>query len=279
MFRIITNSSMKINKYFHIASATLFTHSSGFQIIPTGTKHSGLLRNNKIHYILPSSNDHQRTTTRLLAEKSFFEKAGDAIKSIIPFGKNKSDAITRKEQAKEEVSSSIDKIFKDAPLGVKMFGKLMKPLVSSIAGSLAEAVEEQSRQTSELLSDARGYIVRNSECIRYLGEPIEVSSPFSQSSSTVSINGQTRSRISASFAVTGRNGSAVATMDSSDGRIDNLYVNINGRNIPIDTRISGSAKAQEIIEESVYKKASYGLGKNHNQGKIIDAEFVDKKIK
>lgn len=261
----------------HIFSASLVTQSNGFQVMmPHGNIYRELHRN---HHVVPSieSSCHQKTTTRLFAEKSFLEKAGDAIKSIIPFGKKKSEAITKKQRAKEEVSSSIDKIFQDAPLGVRMFGKMMKPLVSSLAGNLAEAVEEQSRQMSDLLSDARGYIIRNAECSRYLGEPIEVSSPFSQSSSTVSINGKTESRISASFTVTGRNGSAVATMNSSNGNIDRLYLNVNGRNIEIDTK--GASRNDSIfVDDSTYQKASSGLGKNHNRGKIIDAEFVDKKV-
>lgn len=262
----------------HIFSASLVTQSNGFQVmLPHGNNIYRELNRN--HHIVPSieSSCHLKTATRLFAEKSFLEKAGDAIKSIIPFGKKKTEAITKKQRAKEEVSSSIDKIFQDAPLGVRMFGKMMKPLVSSLAGNLAEAVEEQSRQMSDLLSDARGYIIRNAECSRYLGEPIEVSSPFSQSSSTVSINGKTESRISASFTVTGRNGSAVATMNSSNGNIDRLYLNVNGRNIEIDTK--GASRNDSIfVDDSKYQKSSSGLGKNHNRGKIIDAEFVDKKV-
>jgi hypothetical protein len=262
-----------------ILSATLVTQSKGFQVIMP--HHGNIYRGvQQSHHGTSSiySPPHQKTMTRLFAEKSFLEKAGDAIKSIIPFGKKNTDAITKKQKAKEEVSSSIDKIFQDAPLGVRMFGKMMKPLVSSIAGNLAEAVEEQSRQMSDLLSDARGYIIGNAECSRYLGEPIEVSSPFSQSSSTVSINGKTESRISASFTVTGRNGSAVATMNSSNGIIDSLYVNVNGRNIAIDTRGSSTRETSVFVDDTTYKKASSGLGKNHNRGKIIDAEFVDKKV-
>jgi len=269
---------MKISRYLYSFSATLVTHSNGFQVtMPHRSACRGLQQNHVTPSIL-SHPSHQKTITRLFAEKSFLEKAGDAIKSIIPFGKKKTDAITMKKQnAKEEVSSSIDKMFQDAPLGVRMFGKMMKPLVSSLAGNLAEAVEEQSRQMSDLLSDARGYIIRNAECSRYLGEPIEVSSPFSQSISTVSINGKTQSRILASFTVTGRNSSAVATMNSSNGNIDSLYVNLNGRNIAIDTR--GPSRDEAVFyDDSTYNKASSGLGKNHGKGEIIDAEFVDKKV-
>lgn len=212
-------------------------------------------------------------------------EAADAIKSKLPFGgkENESASITMKEQTKQDVSSSIDTIFKDAPLGVRMMGKMIKPIISSIAGNLAETMAEQSRQMKDILDDARGLIVQDNQAIQLLGEPIEIGSPFSQSSSTMSVNGQTRSNIQASFEVRGGRASGIVTIVACDGQINSLDMNIAGRNIVIDTtRRAGSSStfADDTMWESAKSSSPDGLGKNRQQGKpqdIIDVEFVDKK--
>ena len=151
----------------------------------------------------------QNTSTRLFfsrnssnksdKDKSIFDKTADKVKKFVPSFLKPKSSLTKKERAKDEVSSSIDKMLKDAPLGVRMMGKMISPIISSVAGNMAEAMEEQSRQMSDLLSDARMYIVSDSVVIQDLGEPIEVGSPFSQSSSSMNVNGKTTSRINASL--------------------------------------------------------------------------------
>ena len=187
-------------------------------------------------------------------------------------------------------------IFKDAPLGVRMMGKMIKPLVGNLVGNLAQAMEDQNRAMEDLMNDAKYYIAADSNAMRSLGldsnGTIEVSAPFSQSSSTVSINGKTESRIQASFQVISTSsrgmGGGVATMSAVNGSIDSLYLNVNGRNVLIDTTKSAGSSAsydsssgQTIVDDFDWKakKASNGIGKNHNRkGDVIDAEFVDKKV-
>ncbi len=223
-------------------------------------------------------NEKRQTQTRLFGtnDKSFFGKVGDTVRSMLPFGSKKGE-LTKKEQAKQDVSSSIDTVLKDAPLGVRMMGKLIKPLVSSVAGNIAQAMEEQSRQMSDLLGDARGLIVQDSRALDNLGEPIEMGSPFSQSSSTMSVNGKTRSSIQASFEVRGSRGSGVATMTATDGQIDQLSLNVNGRNLSIDTSPSSSSWSSASVASE--GGSSRGIGQNSRKNDdIIDAEFVDKKV-
>lgn len=187
-------------------------------------------------------------------------------------------------------------IFKDAPLGVRMMGKMIKPLVGNLVGNLAQAMEDQNRAIEDLMNDAKYYIAADSNAMRSLGldsdGTIEVSAPFSQSSSTVSINGKTESRIQASFQVISTSsrgmGGGVATMSAVNGSIDSLYLNVNGRNVLIDTTKSAGSSAsydsssgQTIVDDFDWKakKASDGIGKNHNRkDDVIDAEFVDKKV-
>lgn len=213
-------------------------------------------------------------------EKSIFQKATDSIKNLVPsFLKPKSSQIiTQKQKAKDQLSSSIDTMLKDAPLGIRMMGKMISPIVSSVAGSLAEVMEEQSRQMSDILDDAKMYIVSDKVAIQELGEPIEVGMPFSQSSSTTSINGQSRSSINASFEVRGSRGSGVASIEASNGTIDQLVLNVNGRRVYVDVRGKPSRTVVDVGTSSSSKRSS-GLGKNRviKDDDIIDAEFVEKK--
>ena len=225
---------------------------------------------------------HQYHSSRLSAsgknneeEESFLEKAVGKVKSIFPFSKSKSQ-MTRKEKAKDEFSNSIDTMLKDAPLGMKMFGQIMKPMVSGLVGGMAQAVEEQQEQMSEMLSDARNCIRQDSAAVQLLGgEPIELGSPFSQSSSTMSVNGESRTNLQASLEVRGSRASGVATIASANGRIENLSLNVGGRSIQVETTQwigrGGGGRS----------RSSYSGGNNMDQNSIInedgiiDAEIVE----
>eukprot|EP01083_Nonionella_stella_P068428 181654_1 len=234
-----------------------------------------------------SPKNYQYQNTRLYGSKSFLGNVGDKIKSV--FKKEKGGGIiTKKEQTKQDVSSSIDTMLKDAPLGVRMMGKMVKPLISSVAGNLAQAMEEQTRSMNEVLDNARDLIVRDGRAIEFLGEPIEVGSPFSQSSSSISVNGKTSSSIQANVEVRGSRGTGVATISATDGQIQSLNLNVAGRNIPIDTIPSANASADSWTSSSSSSSQSFvgskskrsdGLGKNSmGDDNIIDVEFVDKKV-
>ncbi len=235
------------------------------------------------HSHIPQRQNYQFHPTRLYGskkegeKKSFLEQAADKVKSILPFSKSKSQ-MTKKEEAKQDVSTAIDTMLKDAPLGVRMFGKMMKPMVGSLVGGMAQAMEDQQRQMSDLLSDARNYIVQDPNAVQLLGEPVEIGSPFSQSSSTMSVNGQTRTNLQASFEVRGGRGVGVASISSVDGRIENLTLNVGGRNIRVDVTKSGSYNSADVSWDSGMKSGGTGkTGKKFKDEDVIDVEFVEKK--
>jgi hypothetical protein len=120
-----------------------------------------------------------------------------------------------------------------------MFGKMMKPIVGKLIGGMAQAMEEQQKQMSEMLLDARNYIVQDPNAVQLLGEPVEMGSPLSQSSSSMSVNGETRSNLQASFEVRGGRGTGIATISAVNGRIENLSLKIDGRNIAVDVTKRG----------------------------------------
>jgi len=211
-------------------------------------------------------------------EEGFLSKLANKAKSLVPFlqsDKEKEVAI-QKRKAKEEVKGSIDNMLKDAPLAVRMMGKMISPIIGSVASNLAEAVAEQSRQMEDLLQDAQTFLQNDKDALQILGggeqQPIRVGSPISQSSSTTSINGNTTKNIQATFQVSGSYASGIATMMANQNGIQSLVLQAGGRNIRIN--LSSPSKRPT----SYYGKTP-NLGKNTNLGKddIIDAEFVEKK--
>jgi hypothetical protein len=229
------------------------------------------------HSITPLRLSHHSSTKRYHSwgsgdsgnpkDKSFITRALDKIKSMVPFlkdEKQKKADIIRKQSA-DRVSSEIDRMFQDAPLGLRMIGKMMSPLIGSLAGGLVEAAREQSRQMDELLNECENLIAADYLARQELGDIIDIGSPFSQASSTVSVNGVTRKKIEAKFEVRGSKGGGVGILYASERGIDNLLVTVNGRTLNIDT--SGRIRTE--------KSKSY-LGKNKGKDDIIDAELVEK---
>lgn len=311
--------SKKVMKIYFTAAAltatlSSFTHTSSisrghyvhaFQMTPPLSsyttityKQSPLQLTTSTGAIKASSNsqqyNHRKQHTRLFfsnrnepeKDETILKKATDKLKDLVPsFLKPKSTKITQKEKAKNEVSSSIDTMLKDAPLGIRMMGKMISPLISSVAGNIAEAMEEQSKQLSDLMDDAKMYIISDSNVVNELGgEPIQIGMPFSQSSSTTNINGKMSSSVNSSFEVRGRRSGGVATMSAANGQIQQLVIDVNGKRLYVNLSGSPSQKRTTVDASSSTfsgsKGGSPGLGKNRviNDDEIIDAEFVEKKV-
>ena len=128
----------------------------------------------------------------------------------------------------------------------------------------------QSLQSSDMLKEARLRIVEDEVIQTKLGEPLEVSPPFSQSSSMSSVttnsNGRqnenkSSTKVRARFQVGGPYGTGVATMDSVDGMIRSLVVDVNGVTVRIGPR---------------QKKNGGGSSRNGNRRKnVVEAEILD----
>merc|ERR1712003_475662 len=138
----------------------------------------------------------------------------------------------------------------------------MGRMVSPLLARAAEEVAEQTRQTQDVLEDARVRVMNCQALARELGSPIQIGQPFSQSSSTVVINGRSSARVQAAFQIVGPRGSGVCQAESSNGEITSLIVNVNGRTLSINCAARGS---------------SYGIGSlSKSDGDIIEAEIIDK---
>ncbi len=192
------------------------------------------------------------------------KKGANKVKSLLPFLKSDEEKRSEliKKERKGEITGGINAMLKDMPLPIRMLGRAVAPLMARAAEQMAE----QSRQMEDTLEEARMRLVNDPIVIENLGEPIQVGQPYSQSSSTISINGRTTSTVTASFPVAGTRGSGIATMESSNGEICSLVVNVNGRDISVRSR-------RGVGGGSVYGKSSSTKDGNN----IIEAEIIEKK--
>lgn len=184
------------------------------------------------------------------------KKGAEKIKSILPFRKTEEEK--RAAMIKKEQKEALNSMFKDLPFPIRMAGKMIAPLLSKVG----EEIAEQSRAAQGVLEAARVRLVNDDALRQKLGEPLQVGSPFSQSSSSMSINGKSTTKLQASFQVVGPYGSGVATMSSSNGEIDSLVVNINGMNMSVGARTgnvfgrssSSRVRSDDVIEAEIIEK-------------------------
>jgi len=189
------------------------------------------------------------------------KKGASKLKSLIPFTKTEEEK--RADIVKKETKQGINTMLKDAPLPIRMMGRMVAPLLARAAGEMAE----QSKQAQDMLEEARMRLVNDPVLAETLGEPLQVGQPFSQSSSTMVINGKRSARVQASFQVAGTKGTVgIATMEANNGEIRSLTVNVNGRNISVGSRRGGNVFGTSSVKSSV---------KNDNN--IIEAEIIEKK--
>lgn len=267
-------------------------HCSSLPVVAAATKNYDLNfnSNTKCHNLLTTypNRPHQQQSTRLFfssrnnnnnnngdddwetlkkAGGNILKKAGDKIKSILPFGSSKTEEEKLAMQRKAEIKGGINTMLKDMPLPVRLMGRMVAPLLSNAA----EQIAEQSRQAADMIEEARVRIVNDPAITSKLGEPVQVGQPFSQSSSTMIINGKSSAKINASFQVGGPYGTGIATMECADGEIVNLIVNVNGMNIKV-----GSAGWNSFGSSSPYSSSSSSTTSS-KKGDIIEAEIIEKK--
>eukprot|EP00568_Trieres_chinensis_P002899 CAMPEP_0183309678 /NCGR_PEP_ID=MMETSP0160_2-20130417/25476_1 /TAXON_ID=2839 ORGANISM="Odontella Sinensis, Strain Grunow 1884" /NCGR_SAMPLE_ID=MMETSP0160_2 /ASSEMBLY_ACC=CAM_ASM_000250 /LENGTH=298 /DNA_ID=CAMNT_0025473739 /DNA_START=208 /DNA_END=1104 /DNA_ORIENTATION=- len=207
-------------------------------------------------------------------EKGFLEKAADAAKSILPSNWFKTEeqkkAQLARKRTEREIKGGLSEVLKDAPLPVRMMGGLLGSVASKAVAGLAETMEEQRRTMEGLLEDARSLIASDFNVAGALGEPVSVGNPFSQSSSTSSINGRTTTRVQASFPVSGSIGEGIATMVADGEGIQQLSVNVGGRTFNVNPSGSGSGQISGSVMGGTKR-----MGRNARDGDVIDAEIID----
>lgn len=211
-------------------------------------------------------------------DNGFLAKVGNAVKSILPSSWFQSEeekkAAIQRQRVRDEVSGGITELLKDAPLPIRMFGKMMSPLMSNVMSNLAETMAEQQETMDSIMSDARKFILNDDAVVKLLGEPISIAAPFSQSSSTTSINGQSQTRIELAFEVSGTRGSGVARLSATNAGVQQILLQAMGRTIPVNL-------SSRFSRSSGPAKFSSGRGSRigEEDDNIIEAEIIEKDTK
>lgn len=210
-------------------------------------------------------------------ESGFLSKIVEKSKSLLPdswFSKKtqqKDNAASqilgiRNEDAKD-IERGISALLKDTPFPIRIFGRMISPLVSS----MADQISEQTRLLDDVLDEAQNMILSDSKAAMALGgSAIKFGSPFSQSSSTVSINGKSTTNINASFPARGPDSSGVVSVSASGSKIESLTLEVAGRYYYIDL----ATKNQ--YSSGFTSTKSFDKNMNIREDNIIDAEFVEK---
>lgn len=86
-------------------------------------------------------------------EGGLFSKVGSAVKSVLPkkwFGTDEEkEKIQKRKEVKQQISGGLDQVLKDAPLGLRMMGKMISPIMSAAASTMAESMREQQATTGK----------------------------------------------------------------------------------------------------------------------------------
>jgi hypothetical protein len=181
----------------------------------------------------------------------------------------KKAAIERK-RVNDEFKGGLQEMLKDAPLPIRMVGSMVAPMISSAMSGLAETMAEQQQAVSNVQEDAKAYLLADPAVARLLGDgPIQVGAPFSQSSSTSSINGKTTSQVEIAFPVQGSMASGIVQASSSNGTLQQLILQASGSSIAVS------------LSSRTPRSSSFRSGKTNNKDRddIIEAEIIDKNTK
>jgi hypothetical protein len=183
--------------------------------------------------------------------------------------------IERKKQVKNKIQGELNDLLKGAPLPIRTFVKYaVAPMLGKLASKVAEGVEAQRKTMEKILDDTRSYLLNDDEITNLLGEPIQLGTPFAQSSSSASINGRRQTRIEFSLEVSGPKNNGVVRVIATGEGIGQLLVESTGKiyNVDLSSKGGGRKMKKKVGRGSSSSNSVW----NNDEGQIIDAEIVDK---
>ena len=91
--------------------------------------------------------------------KGILSRVGSAVKSALPNkwfrSEEEKQKLQRQKEVRDGISGSLNEVLKDAPLGMRMMGRMVGPLMGRVASGFAETMAEQQRATEALLEQAQ----------------------------------------------------------------------------------------------------------------------------
>lgn len=273
---VVTNISASQAFVVNVNGGTWKTNSDNGMLLPT-TRTAGTLTktasgsSTRLFSSFRNRNDDGNDNK----DEGFLEKLGkvakNTAKAILPSSwfqseKEQKAAIERK-RVKNQLSRDMNDMLKDAPLPVRALGNIVAPLIGNMMSGFAETMAEQQQVVNVLLEQAQISLENDDVVATVLGSgTVQVGSPFSQSSSTTSINGLTQTRVDLAFSVSASRGSGVARLtaanneiqqlilQTSDGRTINVNISKGGRGQRRNAKISSSSSSDDIIEAEIIEK-------------------------
>jgi hypothetical protein len=215
-----------------------------------------------------NNNNNNRNNRKSDKSGGILGSLQSVAKSVLPSSWFQSEAEKQKamerQQYKDQVSGGIREVLKDAPLPIRMMGRLMGPLVSTAMSSMAEGLADQQKTIADYQQQAQRYLQADEAVRQVLGDTLQMSAtPYSQSSSTTSINGQSTTRVQLQFQVSGSRGTGIAELAATEAGISRLVLQAEGRSIQVNLSAAPSKR---------FSSARRG----DDKGDIIEAEIVDK---
>lgn len=196
----------------------------------------------------------------------------EGVKSFLPSrwfqSEEERKAELARKQMKDALTSDLNTALRDAPLPLRMMGRLVAPLFSSAVSSIAEGMEQARMEAEDILKEARATLMADTAVTELLGYgPIEVDDPFSQSSSTASINGKTSSSVQLAFEVHGPLRSGVVRATATNGTIEEMILQVGDRVVTVN--LNRRRHANNTLRSKP----------EHGDDNIIEAEIIEKKTK
>eukprot|EP00538_Stauroneis_constricta_P013616 CAMPEP_0119561544 /NCGR_PEP_ID=MMETSP1352-20130426/17944_1 /TAXON_ID=265584 /ORGANISM="Stauroneis constricta, Strain CCMP1120" /LENGTH=325 /DNA_ID=CAMNT_0007609769 /DNA_START=40 /DNA_END=1017 /DNA_ORIENTATION=- len=236
-----------------------------------------------------SSSSHLQMSRRNFSSKPgkrqwLADKVKKVAKSILPKRWFQSEEEKRAEESKKamqrKMSNEINEALSNAPLVLRMLGRAVAPILTKMASSASQMMQEQQASAQQVLTEARELLANDPAVVNVLGEPLQIGSPISQASSTTSINGETMSQIQLSVQVAGSYEGGIATITSSNGKISSIQLQAGQRLIQVKTVMKQGAAA------GGYGRSRFGGGggvngssgsSSNDDDNVIDAEIIEKK--
>lgn len=222
-----------------------------------------------------------------------FRRAAKSVaKKILPtkwFATDKEkEALERKQLVKDRVQGELDQMLKGAPLPLRMLGKFVAaPLMGKVASKVAEASYEQAETMEAILDEARSCLINDPTTVDFIGTPIQIGQPHSQSSASTVINGKRQLRMEFVVELSGPKGSGMSRMSATNEGIGQILVEAKGKVYQVDLSSKAKAKSSTRFGKSTSSSFSGGsggssgfggVGKNNGgDDNIIEAEIIDKK--
>jgi hypothetical protein len=193
--------------------------------------------------------------------------------------------MAEQKQIQSEVQGSIQQLFRNAPLPIRMASNMIAPLFTSVLSTMAETVASQQGLVDDVYNEAVALIQSDLAVQDVFGTTIQTGRPFSQSSSSSSINGVTTNRIELAFPVVsdrlgiegiGRLVATGGTGTSTNPTIESLVVQVNNRVINVNPRATFSSQRRTSGSTTTTRKWN---NNNNDDDNIIDAEIIEKDVR